>query len=179
MLSVARDVPATGVKLAPSLPHDVPPLGTEAQWTSFGGTALERELSGRTEAAEVAGRTKSVATFTVLETLPWPWLSLVLLVPVLALLFITSADSASFMLGSTTSGGSLKPPRPLRLMWSFAAAFAAVLMLAGGTVTLRNAAVVAALPFTLVLVALGCSLLVWLWRDRGGRTGGERGAGSP
>lgn len=41
VLSVARDVPATGVKLAPSLPHDVPPLGTEAQWTSYGGTALE------------------------------------------------------------------------------------------------------------------------------------------
>lgn len=41
VLSVARDVPATGAKLSPSLPHDIPPLGTEAQWTSWQGTVLE------------------------------------------------------------------------------------------------------------------------------------------
>ncbi|CAM3972890.1 SAM-dependent methyltransferase [Janibacter anophelis] len=41
VVSVARDVPATGAKLSPSLPHDIPPLGTEAQWTSWQGTVLE------------------------------------------------------------------------------------------------------------------------------------------
>lgn len=41
VLSVARAVPATGAKLSPSLPHDIPPLGTEAQWTSWQGTVLE------------------------------------------------------------------------------------------------------------------------------------------
>ena len=41
VLSVARDVPATGAKLSPSLPHDIPPLGTEAQWISWQGTVLE------------------------------------------------------------------------------------------------------------------------------------------
>lgn len=41
VLSVARDVPATGAKLSPSLPHDIPPLGTEAQWTSWQGSVLE------------------------------------------------------------------------------------------------------------------------------------------
>ena len=41
VLSVARDVPATGAKLSPSLPHDIPPLGTEAQWLSWQGPVLE------------------------------------------------------------------------------------------------------------------------------------------
>lgn len=41
VLSVAKDVPATGAKLSPSLPHDIPPLGTEAQWLSWQGTVLE------------------------------------------------------------------------------------------------------------------------------------------
>ncbi|MDN5718032.1 MAG: class I SAM-dependent methyltransferase [Janibacter sp.] len=41
VLAVARDVPATGAKLSPSLPHDIPPLGTEAQWTSWQGSVLE------------------------------------------------------------------------------------------------------------------------------------------
>lgn len=54
------------------------------------------------------------------------------MVPVLALLFITSADSSSFMLGSTTSCGSLSPPKPLRLMRALGAALAAVLLAQGG-----------------------------------------------
>ncbi len=41
VLDVATAIPATGAKLSPSLPHDVIPLGTEAQWTSFNGTVLE------------------------------------------------------------------------------------------------------------------------------------------
>lgn len=41
VLDVATAIPATGAKLSPSLPHDAIPLGTEAQWTSWGGTVLE------------------------------------------------------------------------------------------------------------------------------------------
>ena len=41
VLQVATAVPATGVKLAPSMPHDAIPLGTEAQWTSFAGEVVE------------------------------------------------------------------------------------------------------------------------------------------
>ncbi len=41
VLSVAREVPATGAKLSPSIPEHVLPAGTEAQWTSWHGTVLE------------------------------------------------------------------------------------------------------------------------------------------
>lgn len=148
-----------GVVLLPSLVSIV--------WFSvFGGTSLERELSGAVSVAGIAGKAKSVATFAVFDTLPLTEIAFVLLIPVLALLFITSADSASFMLGSTTTGGSMKPPKPVRLMWSFAAAFAAVLLLSGGQEDLRGAAVIAAAPFTVILVALVVSLIIMLRRDR-------------
>lgn len=148
----------TGVVLVPSLISVI--------WFSvFGGTSLERELSGEVSVAGTAEEAKSSATLAVFDTLPTTGLLLLILVPVLALLFITSADSASFMLGSTTTGGSMKPPRPMRLMWSFAAAFAAVLLLSGGPENLRGAAVVAAAPFTLILIGLGVSLIMALWRD--------------
>lgn len=144
----------------------VPGAVTLGWFSVFGGTALHRERTGVADLAGLAGDSKAVTTFEVLQTLPLPALTAALLVPVLALLFITSADSASFMLGSTTSGGSRKPPRPLRLMWSFAAAFAAVLLLSGGVAALQGAALVAAVPFTIILVALGPALLVALRRDR-------------
>ncbi|GHD04003.1 BCCT family transporter [Zhihengliuella salsuginis] len=146
----------------------VPSLVSVVWFSVFGGTALERELSGAVSVSGVAGEAKSIATFAVFDTLPLTGLALLLLVPVLALLFITSADSASFMLGSTTTGGSMNPPRPVRLLWSFSAAFAAVLLLSGGPDSLRGAAVIAAAPFTVILLGLGVSLVVMLWRDRAG-----------
>ena len=39
--SIARALPATGVKLSPSFPHDAIPAGAEAQWTSLAGEVLE------------------------------------------------------------------------------------------------------------------------------------------
>ncbi len=39
--AIAAAVPATGVKLSPSFPHDHVPAGAEAQWTSWDGTVLE------------------------------------------------------------------------------------------------------------------------------------------
>ena len=39
--ALARDVPATGAKLSPSLAHTAVPPGTEAQWTSWAGEVLE------------------------------------------------------------------------------------------------------------------------------------------
>ncbi len=38
---VAAAVPATGAKLSPSLPHEVVPAGTEAEWTSWNGQLVE------------------------------------------------------------------------------------------------------------------------------------------
>lgn len=53
-------------------------------------------------------------------------------------------------------------------MWSFAAAFAAVLLLSGGPDSLRGAAVIAAAPFTVILLGLALSLVIMLWQDRAG-----------
>jgi glycine betaine transporter len=150
----------------------VVPSAISFVWFSvFGGTALQRERNDTVDVAEIATDTKAVATLEVLETLPLPEIVAAVAVAVLALLFVTSADSASFMLGSTTSGGTMRPPRPLRLMWSFSAAFAAVLLLSGGRANLQGAAVVAAVPFTVILVGLCAALAVSLVRDARVRRG--------
>ncbi|QOR69338.1 BCCT family transporter [Ruania alkalisoli] len=142
------------------------PGSISAVWFSvFGGTALNRVESGTVDPSLVAGNVKSALTVEVFGTLPLPGVVAVVVAIVLALLFITSADSASFMLGSTTSGGSLKPPRPVRLLWSFSAAFAAVLLLAGGVSALQGAAVVAAVPFTVILLAVCVSFVLMVVRD--------------
>ncbi|WP_175476994.1 BCCT family transporter [Ruania alba] len=137
-----------------------------ALWFSvFGGTALNRVRNSAVDPALVDGNVKSALTVEVFSTLPAAEVVAVAVALVLALLFITSADSASFMLGSSTSGGSMKPPRPVRLLWSFSAAFAAVLLLAGGPESLQGAAVVAAVPFTVILLAVCVSFVLMVVRD--------------
>ncbi|CAN5202624.1 hypothetical protein BH24ACT16_BH24ACT16_10710 [soil metagenome] len=142
----------------------VPSLVSFVWFSVFGGTSLWLELSGQRSLSELAGQSKALVTFEVFETLPLSGVIPVFIVLVIGLLFVTSADSASFMLGSTTCGGSLVPPKLIRLMWSaLGGAFAAVLLLDGGTTSLQGAAVVGAVPFTVILlplcVALGKSLL--------------------
>lgn len=41
LLAVAARVPAAGVKVAPGIPHDLPPGGTETQWVSVDGDVVE------------------------------------------------------------------------------------------------------------------------------------------
>jgi SAM-dependent methyltransferase len=53
---VAISVPATGAKLAPGVPHDVLPAGTEAEWVSDGGDLVECALWFGPLATDVARR---------------------------------------------------------------------------------------------------------------------------
>jgi len=144
------------------------PSAVSFVWFSvFGGSSLWLQLSSRKDLATLAGESKALATFEVFETLPIPGVISAFIVLVIGLLFITSADSASFMLGSTTCGGSLDPPKLIRLLWSgLGGFFAAVLLLDSGTRSLQGAAVVGAVPFTVILVCLCVALGMSLVKDR-------------
>jgi len=85
---------------------------------------------------------------------------------VVAVFFVTSSDSASFVVDMLTSGGHPNPPIWQRIFWATAeGACAAVLLYAGGKQALQalQAAVVSiGLPFCLVLVATMVSLVIAL-----------------
>jgi choline-glycine betaine transporter len=95
---------------------------------------------------------------------------------VVAIFFVTSSDSASFVVDMITSGGHPNPPTWQRVFWATAeGACAAVLLFAGGKKALQalQAAVVSiGLPFCVVLVAMAFSLLKAL-RQEGTTVRGE------
>ena len=88
---------------------------------------------------------------------------------VVAVFFVTSSDSASFVVDMLTAGGHPNPPVWQRVFWATAeGACAAVLLYAGGRQALKalQAAVVTiGLPFCLVLILIALSLIVALRRD--------------
>jgi glycine betaine transporter len=118
--------------------------------------------------AELASTEVELTLFAMLEQLPWALISSILAVTVIALFFITSADSAAFVLGSMTSNGSLNPSFRLKILWGLLMAGTASVLLVsggGGLEALQTAALVAALPFAFVLILMLISVSIMMGRD--------------
>jgi len=83
-----------------------------------------------------------------------------------AIFFITSADSGTLVITTMQCGGHTEPPILERVQWGVGiGAVAGALLVAGGLGALQAIAVAAALPFAIVLVALGVGFMAALHED--------------
>lgn len=108
--------------------------------------------------------------FGVLDGLPFSFILSVTAVVLIASFFITSADSATFVLGMQTSYGTLTPPNRIKVIWGVAlSAIAYILLLAGGVTglnALQSAAIISALPFSFVVILMAISFFKDADRER-------------
>lgn len=124
-------------------------------WFSvFGGSAIWNELFQNVNLITTIND-KGVETgmFALFETFGGlgTFLSIVA-VFLITTFFITSADSATYVLGMLSSGGSLMPSLRIKLAWGvLQSSIAAVLLYAGGLSALQAASVLAAFPFIFVV----------------------------
>lgn len=146
----------------------VPPVIALFWIAVFGGTALHFDLFGGTEIAQAVDNDITSALFATFAQLPFTFILSLLSILLIFTFLITSADSATYILGTMTSGGSLNPPLFLRVIWgTLMAAIAAVLLMASGLEGLQTASLVSALPFTVILIAICYSLFKSLRREPG------------
>ncbi|MEX5257984.1 BCCT family transporter [Kocuria arenosa] len=104
--------------------------------------------------------------FNGLGTAQWLTVGLAVLAMVLtSIFFITGADSASIVMGSLSSRGTMEPSKSVVIFWgTLMGAVAAVMLLAGGDTPeealggLQRMTIVAALPFVLVMLVLCVAL---------------------
>lgn len=133
----------------------VPPAIACVWIAVFGGMALHSDLQMNTGIAAAVDKDVALALFATFESLP---MSTVLSIFSIALIFtflVTSADSATYILASMSSRGDLNPSLGSKLFWgTLMAGIAAVLLVSGGLQSLQTAALVAALPFTLLLLVI-------------------------
>ncbi|TDM07047.1 glycine betaine uptake BCCT transporter [Macrococcus lamae] len=125
-------------------------------WFSvFGTTAIEtfKKVPGIGELAV------ELQLFAVFKEMPIGFgLSLIALA-LIATFFITSADSATFVLGMQSTHGSLNPSNSIKVIWGLAQSLIAlVLIYAGGLNALQSAAIIVAFPFSFVLIMMMISL---------------------
>jgi glycine betaine transporter len=157
----------------------VPTLLTFIWFAVFGGTGLSLQINEGVDLVSTALSEVTTVLFELFSYLPLGNILSIIAMALLTVFFITSADSATFVLGMMTSNGDLNPPPVKKLIWGILQSSAAVILLmSGGLEALQRMAIVAALPFMIVMVFMVFSLLSALryeWRyEMKGRRRGDR-----
>ncbi|WP_026905975.1 glycine betaine uptake BCCT transporter [Paucisalibacillus globulus] len=139
----------------------VPTIFGALWFTVFGGSAIHLEFfEGENIYRYVSELGEETVLFAVLEHFPLSTLISFLAILLISTFFITSADSATFVLGMQTTGGRLDPPNSVKLVWGIIqSGAAAVLLWQGGLGALQTASIIAAFPFTIIMLLIVVSLL--------------------
>ncbi|MBD1370806.1 BCCT family transporter [Hazenella sp. IB182357] len=139
----------------------VPTLFGALWFSAFGGSGLFLQMSQGVDLYGIMSQngTES-ALFAMLDQFPFSIITMLLSLVLISTFFITSADSATFVLGMQTTNGSLNPSTGVKLTWGFIiAASAIVLLLSGGLQGLQTASIIAAFPFLFILLGIVISLM--------------------
>ncbi|WP_232108313.1 MULTISPECIES: BCCT family transporter [Streptomyces] len=145
------------------------PSGATVVWFCvMGGTALRLESTGQADLAGAVEDGAEASLFAMLDALPIGTVTSFVAMVLVMTYFVTSADSASLVMGSLTSRGALHPLSWLVVMWGvLMASVAAVLLVVGGLNSLQTATILVALPFVVVMLLLCGALLKELREDPG------------
>ncbi|ARI78712.1 glycine betaine uptake BCCT transporter [Halobacillus mangrovi] len=141
----------------------VPSVVSFLWMTAFGATGIKTQQNG----ADIASLPDEQALFGVFDQFPMSVFLSIVAMMLVGTFFITSADSATFVLGMQTTNGSLNPPKTVKFAWGVAqSTIAAVLLYTGGLTALQNALISAAFPFSFIMLLMVFSLFKALNADK-------------
>lgn len=132
----------------------------------FGGTAINQEMHGK----NLSGSTDEESQlFDMLGNLPWTGIASVLVMLLVAIFFVSGADSASLVMGTLSQRGADEPSKSVTVFWGvLTGGVAALLLWASGNDALngiKTMAIIAALPFVVVMIVMCVSLYKDLRHD--------------
>lgn len=124
--------------------------------------------------ADIASLAPEEAIFGVFDQYPLSTVMSAIALLLIVSFFITSADSATFVLGMQTSNGAMNPSAVVKFIWGvMLSATAAVLLYSGGINALQNVMIIPDLPFSIVMILMVYSLFKAL-REEGIETQDKR-----
>jgi len=133
-----------------------PTLASFLWFATFGTMGIE---TGAEVATQAIAKTET-ALFVVMQHYPLGNVISLVAVLLLCTFFVTSADSATFVLGMMSSDGDLNPTIGRKVTWGvIQSALALALMLSGGLKMLQTASIVAAFPFAFVMIFAMVSII--------------------
>ncbi|MFO7952652.1 MAG: BCCT family transporter [Bacillota bacterium] len=144
------------------------PVAVSLVWFAvFGGSALWYEHFGQGGIGDAVSEDEAMGFFTLLETMPASALLVAAASFSVAVFFITSSDSGTYVNGMLTSGGNPNPPYMLRITWGvLEGAIAGLLLFTGGLSSLQTASVVGGFPFMIIMLLMIYCLFKSLMQER-------------
>ncbi|MBA2939808.1 BCCT family transporter [Paenibacillus sp. CGMCC 1.16610] len=144
----------------------VPSLFSFMWFSVFGGTGLHLELFDQFPIAAAAKQDVTSALFLTLQQLPIGHIIALIATILIITFFITSADSATFVLGMLSTKGDPNPSNKVKIVWGgLQSSMAIVLLISGGLSGLQTASIIAALPFAIIIIGMCVSLMIALRQD--------------
>lgn len=140
------------------------PFTYVVMWISiFGNNALDLIRSGESAIAEATVAHPEQGLYLMLDALPGSRFLIALALFIGILFYVTSADSGALVMANLSSRikGDREDAAPwLRILWASLTGILTIAMLvAGGISILQQATLVMALPFSIVLLLIGVSLV--------------------
>lgn len=125
-------------------------------FTIFGGTSISQHQDGA-EGMDGDGSSEQIL-FSMFDNLPGGAITPFIIIFVLAVFFVTSADSASLVMGTLSEKGNPSPRKLVVVFWGLCmVGIAVVMLLTGGEdalTGLQNLTILIAIPFSVVLLVL-------------------------
>src|SRR4051794_29838005 len=145
----------------------VPSMVSFVWFSIMGGAAFDLQLNqGKDLGKTLADEGTESILFTVLRDYPLQSITVVLAIFLIAIFFITGADSASIVMGMLSQHGEEDPKRWLVIFWGVAqGAVASVLLWSGGDdlraglTALQNLVIIVGGAFMLVIITMCVSLM--------------------
>lgn len=144
--------------------------------TALGGTAIHMQLFENIPLVAMVGKSIEATLFETLHHMPMYLVTAVVANLLIASFFITSADSATFIISKFSTGGkgavTRRDGRALIIFWgTVLGGLALVLIFSGGLKALQTASIIGALPFVFIMYFLLASVISELIRERYGSAG--------
>lgn len=145
-----------GVLVAPSL--------VSFLWFAIlGGSAFDLQLNQGVDMNAALDEGIEFALFETLREFPLASITVALAVFLIAIFYVTGADSASIVMGMLSQRGDEHPHRLLVVFWGVATGAVAAIMLSaggqGGLQALQTLVIIVAAPFLLILLTMAFSLV--------------------
>ncbi len=149
----------------------LPPLFSFVFSAALGGTAIHMQLFENIPLLETVAKSIEATLFQTLQHMPFYAFIAIVANILIASFFITSADSATFVICQFSTGGAEERKeganRKLIVFWGvMLGGLALVLIFSGGLKALQTASIVGALPFVFVMFVLLAATLYELVAER-------------
>lgn len=134
----------------------------------LGGSALYIEITQPGALTQADGSVNvEGALFEMLNYLPGTQILTYGVILLIGIFFITSSDSGALVMGMIATGGQINPRKTVRTFFALVtAALAISLLLSGGLQAIQTAAILIALPFSIVMLLICWSTVIAFKRER-------------